>query len=131
LIAALTELCEEFSAREGIKASCEHNAMPESIPKDAADCLYGVAQEALHNIKKHARASKVVMCVEGDPKGICLSIRDDGVGFSEQAAAARHGLGIISMKERVHLVQGEFSIHSERGRGCEVNVFVPLPGELQ
>jgi PAS domain S-box-containing protein len=131
LIAALTELCEEFSAREGIKARCEHHAMPDRIPKEAASCLYGVAQEALHNIKKHAHASKVVMCVEGDQKGICLSIRDDGVGFNEQSAAARHGLGIISMKERVHLVQGEFSIRSERGRGCEVNVFVPLPGELQ
>jgi len=131
LIAALTELCDEFSAREGIKASCEHNAMPDCIPKEAASCLYGVAQEALHNILKHARASRVLMRVEGDDKGIHLSVRDDGVGFNEHAAAAVHGLGIISMKERVHLVQGEFSIHSARGQGCEVSVFVPLPGELR
>ena len=64
--------------------------------------------------------------LSGSPKGIYLSIHDPGVGFD---AAARRGLGIASMKERIHQVQGEFSIHSEAGQGTEVRVFVPLSKE--
>ena len=67
--------------------------------------------------------------VSGSPEGIHLCIHDTGVGF-EAEAGFRHGLGIVSMKERVGLVQGEFSIHSQPGRGTEVTVFVPLSKEI-
>jgi PAS domain S-box-containing protein len=129
LIAALNELCEEFSAREGIKAVCEAGKIPGTVPKTIASCLYGVAQEALHNIMKHARASQVFVRVNATPPGICLSVQDNGVGFDETAARSMHGLGIISMKERVRLVEGEFSIHFQPGQGTEVTVAVPLSKE--
>jgi PAS domain S-box-containing protein len=129
LTAALSELCEEFSAREGIQVVFEQGAMPKAVPVDLASCLYRVAQEALHNISKHARASHVRLSVNGSPEGIHLSIYDTGVGFDSEAGLSRHGLGIVSMKERVRLVQGEFSIYSQHGQGTEVNVFVPLPRE--
>ena len=126
LAAALHDLCEEFSAREGIRAVCTQEGMPERIPKEVASCLYGVTQEAMHNISKHARASEVSIKVEGGSEGIRLSIHDNGLGFDQQAAASRHGLGIISMKERVRLVQGDFSIQSQPGKGSTVIVLVPL-----
>jgi signal transduction histidine kinase len=131
LTAALRELCEEFSAREGVEVVFEQETMPEALPVEVSSCLYGVAQEALHNVSKHARASKVRLMVNGSPEGVCLSIQDEGVGFDLEARASRHGLGIISMKERVGLVNGEFSIRSDPGHGTTVTVFAPVPKEEQ
>jgi signal transduction histidine kinase len=129
LTAALNELSEEFSAREGIEVLFEQETVPKALPVEIASCLYRVAQEALHNISKHAQAIQVRLRVKGDQQGIHLCIHDTGVGFDSEAGPSRHGLGIVSMKERVQLVQGEFSIHSQRGHGTEVRVFVPLSKE--
>ena len=126
LTAALSELCEEFSTREGMEVLFEHEAVPRVLPVAVASCLYRVAQEALHNVLKHAHAGRARLRLSGSPRGIHLSIHDPGVGFD---AAARRGLGIVSMKERIHLVQGEFSIHSQAEQGTEVSVFVPLAKE--
>jgi PAS domain S-box-containing protein len=128
LAAALRQVCEEFSERERIDATLEQETMPESLPKHVASCLYWIAREALHNISKYAHASRVRLLLSGSPEGIQACIQDDGVGFDPKAGR-RHGLGIVSMKERVRMVQGEFSIHSQPGQGTEVRVFVPLPRE--
>jgi PAS domain S-box-containing protein len=127
LVAALTELCEEFSAREGIEVACEVEDLPRVLPVDIASSLYRVSQEALHNILKHARASQVRMQVQASSGGIHLWIHDNGVGFDSEAGLLRPGLGIVSMKERISLVQGDLSIDSRPGQGTEVRVFVPLP----
>jgi PAS domain S-box-containing protein len=130
LNSALNELCEEFSTRTGIVATCEQETPPEAMPMEVASCLYRVAQEALHNVSKHARASRVRLTIRGSPEGVRLDIHDDGAGFDPYAGGRRHGIGIVSMKERVRLVQGEFSIHSEPGLGTTVSVFVPLAKEV-
>ena len=129
LAAALNELCEEISAREGIEALFEQHAVPGALPVDVASCLYRVAQEALHNVLKHAHANQVHLKLSGSSGGIQLTIRDTGAGFDLEKVSLRHGLGILSMKERVRLVQGEFAVHSQPGRGTEVRIFVPLPKE--
>ena len=126
LTAALSELCEEFSTREGVEVVFEKEDMPKNLPVDVATCLYRVAQEALHNVSKHAHATEVRLKISGSPEGFHLCIYDTGVGFDSQTDLFQRGLGIVSMKERVRLVQGEFSIHSQPGRGTEVKVFVPL-----
>jgi signal transduction histidine kinase len=126
LTAALDELSQEFSTRERLNVAFTHEAVPPAIPAEVAACLYRVAQEAIHNVLKHARADYVRMSLSGDSKGIHLSIHDTGVGFDSEAELRRPGLGIVSMKERVLLVHGEFSIHSQPGQGTEVRVFVPL-----
>jgi signal transduction histidine kinase len=129
LTAALNELCEEFSAREGIEVLFKPESVPKSLPADVASCLYRVAQEAFHNVLKHAHASHVTLKVIGCSTGIRLVIKDLGVGFDSEASRPHHGLGIVNMKERIRLVQGEFAIRSQPGRGTEVNVFVPLSKE--
>jgi PAS domain S-box-containing protein len=127
LTAALSELCEEFSAKGGIQVLFQQEAVPESLPIGVASCLYRVAQEALHNVLKHARANLVRLIVSGSSEGIQMQICDNGVGFDSEAEEFRPGLGIVSMKERVLLVQGEFSIDAEPGRGTKVEVFVAVP----
>jgi PAS domain S-box-containing protein len=126
LVAALTELCQEFSAREGIEVVFGPEAVPRVLPVDLASCLYRVSQEALHNVLKHAQASQVRLKLTASGDGIHLCIRDNGVGFDSEAGLSQPGLGIVSMKERVGLVQGEFSIYSQPGQGTEVRAFVPV-----
>jgi two-component system sensor histidine kinase UhpB len=128
LAATLRQMCEEFSAREKIEATLEQETIPGSLPKDVASCLYWIAREALHNISKYAHASRVRLLLSGSHEGIQACIQDDGVGFDAEAGR-RHGLGIVSMNERVRMVQGELSIHSQPGRGTEVRAFIPLSKE--
>jgi PAS domain S-box-containing protein len=126
LTAALQELCEEFSAREGIEVVFEQEAVPKALPVDVASCLYRVSQAALHNVIKHSRANRAELKVSGGSEGIRLRIHDTGVGFDSESGSPRNGLGIVSMKERVRLAQGQFSIYSQPGQGTTVQIFVPL-----
>jgi PAS domain S-box-containing protein len=126
LVAALSELCEDFSARTEIRVVFEQTEIPGDLPVEVAACLYRLAQEALHNVQKHAQASQVQLSVSGSPEKIRLCIQDDGIGFT--AGSSRRSLGIVSMKERVRLVEGEFSIHSQPGQGTTITVSVPLLG---
>jgi PAS domain S-box-containing protein len=128
--AALRELCNEFSARDGIEAVFEEENLPKDVPVDIASCLYRVAQEALHNVSKYARASHVSMTLIGSDKAIHLCIIDNGVGFDPEAESFRHGLGFISMQERVRLAHGRFSVHSQPGWGTGIKVFIPLTREM-
>jgi signal transduction histidine kinase len=128
LAAAMREVCEEFSAREGIEATLEQETMPEVLPMEVKSCLYWIAQQALHNISKHAHASRVWLKLSGSREGVQLCIHDNGAGFDPEAGRS-HGLGIISMKERARMVQGDLSIHSQPGWFTEVRVFVPLSKE--
>jgi len=130
LAPALREVCEEFSAREGIESTLELGTMPDALPIEVTSCLYWIAQEALHNISKHARASHVRLVLNRTGEGVEIRILDNGAGFDPEAGR-RQGLGIISMKERVRIVQGEFSLHSQPGRGTEVRAFVPLSKALK
>lgn len=127
LTAALHELCEEFSGRDGLEVVLDQHVLPEAPPVDVASCLYRVAQEALYNVQKHARANHVRLTLSGNPGHVCLSVQDDGVGFDPEVRAAGHGLGIVSIKERVRLVHGEVSIGSQPGQGTTLTVSVPLP----
>jgi signal transduction histidine kinase len=85
-----------------------------------------VAQESLPNIVKHAKAANVRIVLSGKQDGIGLRIEDTGDGFDVNEAKKKGGLGLISMEERVRLVNGRFSIQSKPGDGTIVEVFVPL-----
>ena len=88
-------------------------------------CLYRVAQEALRNMARHAGARQAEALTRSDDI-LELRIADDGQGF-DLAAARRHGgLGLISIDERVRLVQGGVQIVTEPRRGTELRVRVPL-----
>ena len=69
-----------------------------------------VVQEALHNVAKHSRAKKITVRLNGSDHQLRLEIRDDGVGFDMETAKLAAGLGLISMRERIHLIGGEFEI---------------------
>lgn len=126
---ALRAYVEEFIRREGIPVDIVLKDVPESIPPDVSLCLYRVVQECLRNIAKHASATEVKIALEGSGDAIQLAVKDSGTGFDLSLVKQRgHGLGLIAMPERVRLLKGTFSIHSEPGKGTRVSVRVPLPG---
>ncbi len=125
LAAALNNECLAFSERYDIPAELSVENVRMRLPEDVSLCLYRVAQESLRNIGKHASAVRVRVTLKGDNQEIALLIEDFGDGFDIEEARGKGGLGLVSMDERVRLVNGTFSIQSEPGTGTRVEVRVP------
>jgi signal transduction histidine kinase len=109
-----------------LKIDFKSTDLPSPVSPDVALCLYRVLQEALHNAAKHSRASKFNVQFLGMPGEIRLTVSDDGVGFDVEAVNKGRGLGLISMRERVKLVKGTFSIVSKLNDGTEIDVRIPV-----
>ena len=125
---ALQRLVDEFTARSRIQGSFGHMNIPSTIPQEIATCLYRVAQESLSNVARHAAASRVDVELTQSRSGLTVTITDNGVGFdSEQPRYGPRGLGLLGMKERVALVQGDLQVLSAVGKGTRVQVVVLVP----
>ncbi|HUK32294.1 MAG TPA: ATP-binding protein, partial [Vicinamibacterales bacterium] len=97
------------------------------LPAEITLCLFRVVQEALHNAYKHSAATYVaIQLTSNDPRGLALTIIDDGIGFNVDDAWVC-GLGLVSMAERVESVGGRMEIRSGPGSGTRVQVTVPIP----
>ncbi len=129
LVEALRSECATFSQREGIPIRYTPQDVPAEIPKEAALCLYRIAQEALRNVVKHSRAKEAWVALTAIDGSILLSIEDRGVGFNCDQTPGRPGLGLDSMEERARLIGGEFTIRSEAGKGTVIEVWAPYSGE--
>jgi signal transduction histidine kinase len=127
LAAAARSLCREFVERQKIAVDFSEVEVPRVIPHEIAICLFRVLQEALHNIALHSKAQFVKVKLQASHNEIHLLVRDSGIGFDVEASMHQAGLGLISMKERVHLVEGRLSIRSDSQTGTEISVRVPLP----
>ncbi len=129
LEAALREECGSFSAQLGVPSQFESEGVPTTLPEDVSLCVYRVAQESLRNIAKHAKATNVRVVLLGGKGGLTLRIEDTGNGFDLNEVKGKGGLGLISMEERVRLVDGKLTIQSKPGDGTTVEVSVPLRGK--
>jgi len=125
---ALRDLVLTFGQRENIEVSVSFNQIPGQLPKAIAGCLYRVAQESLHNVAKHGKASEAVVALSGSRLGLGLSVRDTGKGFvTDQATSPTHqGLGLRSMQERLRLVNGVLNVQSRPGHGTKVCAWIPF-----
>jgi PAS domain S-box-containing protein len=125
--AALAWHAEEFARRTGIKVSVDDEAIEavRSLRLEAALALYRIAQEALNNVLKHARAAAVRIEVTLDGNDVVLSVQDDGAGF-DLAHAPRGRLGMTTMRERAEAAGGRLEVDSAPGRGTRVAATVPL-----
>ncbi|MGH9461760.1 MAG: sensor histidine kinase, partial [Vicinamibacteria bacterium] len=114
---ALKVECELFSRRESIAAEVASFESPSELPPDVAVCLFRVAQEALRNVARHSRASKVSLVVARANGAVRMTVTDDGVGFDPARRRMRRSLGHAGMRERAALVHGTMEVESEPGRG--------------
>jgi signal transduction histidine kinase len=87
--------------------------------------LYRIAQEAIHNVVKHASAKRVKVSIEHDGPQVRLAVEDDGIGF-DPGAAGPGTLGLAGMRHRAERLGGSFSVESAPGRGSRVEVVVPV-----
>jgi len=128
---AIRSECDGLARREQIEVHFESRDCPPRIPPDISLCLYRVTQESLRNIVKHARATKVHVSLTGEREMIHLLVKDNGRGFDPAQVTGRPGLGLISMRERMRLVQGGVIIRSRAGEGTTIEITAPLEAATQ
>ncbi|MCZ4351459.1 cache domain-containing protein [Roseovarius aestuarii] len=129
---ALKALIEDFGKRTGITTQFETAVFRNVLDDEAKIALYRVAQEALTNIERHARASHVSLYVRSHKKGATLRIADNGRGFnqSQEELDARPGLGLRNMQERIDQLDGTLRVQSSP-TGTVVEATVPLAHMLR
>jgi PAS domain S-box-containing protein len=124
--AALEAHCEEFRHQAGVQVAVSFDAGLEPLPDDVALCLYRVAQEGLHNVAKHSGASTAELAVTRVGGEVVLRLRDSGRGFDLEAARRRGGLGLVSLEERAHALDGALRIETAPGAGTCLEARLPL-----
>jgi signal transduction histidine kinase len=100
--------------------------VPSCLPRTIATCLFRTLQETLHNVVKYAQASQVTVRLQKAGDVIELIVTDDGKRFDPTNSASPRGLGLISMRERVRLLNGTLDIHSQTGKGATIQISLPL-----
>jgi PAS domain S-box-containing protein len=125
LIAALRSFCKDVAAAHKIAVEFEARDVPQAVADAVALCLYRVAQEAVQNVVKHSGATHAQVELVGSKSGIRLTISDDGAGFDLEKVRVNGSLGLVSMRERVRVVNGQLSLDSKSGQGTRVEVQVP------
>jgi len=124
LAAAARELCREFSRQHKIPVECVVRKVPTDLDAAVRLGLFRTIQESLRNVAKHSQAHHVRVELTGESAGVRLQVSDDGVGFDPNRARIR-GLGLVSMRERLRLVGGQFSIWSQPSLGTRIEATVP------
>jgi signal transduction histidine kinase len=124
IIAALEKQAASLRARHGVQVDATLCDEPD-VPLAQKEVISRIAQEALHNTVKHARATHVSIRLTCDDDALSLEIRDDGVGFDPQGEYAGH-LGLRSMRERAANAGGRLDIQSAPGAGSIVSVTLPI-----
>ncbi len=125
---ALRTECERFRRRGSVQLSLDIDPDTPAVGKDGALCLFRVAQEALNNVLRHARARAVHVVLRQMDGGLLLSVRDDGAGFDPATARQGRSLGLLSMRERLHLVDGTLDVESAPGQGTAIVAWIPTQG---
>ena len=129
LIPALRTFLKHFSQETGIRVSLTVVAAVEQVNGDKRTTLYRVAQEALANVARHARASRARVEIQALAGAVHMTIKDNGKGFQpDRFVQGEDGkrLGLLGMRERLEMVGGSFSMSSVPGKGTTVIARIPL-----
>jgi PAS domain S-box-containing protein len=124
LVHALRTHASGLSGRIGLPVVVDANLGDRRPSLDVEEALYRIAQEALHNIVKHAGARRARVEIDRHPEGVRLRIEDDGQGFDPLAVPNGH-LGLTGMRARAEQLGGHFAVTSALGRGTVVEALIP------
>ena len=128
LIPAMRSHLKLFTEQTGIRCTFTAFAEVEKLGNASRTVLYRIAQEALTNVSRHAKATLVKVSIRLSQDRVCMEIHDDGRGFQvEDDAAIRHSkrLGLLGMRERAEMVGGTFCVDSAPGKPTTVHVEIP------
>ena len=120
LVAAVTSLCDDARSSHQLKIEFLHEGVPADLPKDVSLCVYRIIQECLNNVIKHSGAAKAKVELHGTANEFRLRVSDSGKGFDVESGRSKGGLGLISMRERLRLVGGDFAIHTQPSQGTQI-----------
>jgi signal transduction histidine kinase len=128
LVQALRDQCEALGYRTGALVTAEFGDLPSAdrLPAGAQESIFRIVQEAFSNAARHARAGRVSLSLatDGDGNAVELVIADDGRGFDP--GAAKEGMGLDNIRQRVRSLDGGVAIESGRGRGTRLRATIPL-----
>lgn len=124
--ATMRSFCARFAEQHSMKIEFTSSNVPVTMSRDASLCLYRILQEGLHNAAKHSRTERLFVELRGERGAVELTVKDSGVGFDPETVAKGHGLGLISMRERVNLVKGTLAIESRPKWGTTIRAKVPV-----
>ena len=131
LVAALEWHSQEFEKRSGIKTKFNSALRDLDLPVDTATAMFRIFQESLTNIARHADASSVTASLKLNNGQLMMQIKDNGKGFSVNGIQNKKTLGILGMRERVNLMNGDYLIESEPGKGTIVRVTIPVEIDIK
>ncbi len=130
---AIRGFCKEFGEQQKVEIDFQTHDLPSPLDPDISLCLFRVLQEALNNSAKHSGVRQVAVQLWGTSDEIHLTVSDRGAGFDSEHEKQREsrGLGLISMEERLKLVNGTFSVEAQPNRGTKIHARVPLASESE
>jgi signal transduction histidine kinase len=126
LAVAVKGHCRECSEKLGIPVHCSCDQLRDKLSSIIGLAFLRVLQEAIQNVMKHSRAKRITVALTSSDRELKLEITDDGAGFDIESAKLAAGLGLISMRERIHLIGGQFEVWSSPGRGTRITARAPI-----
>jgi signal transduction histidine kinase len=126
MVGAMKGFCRDFSHHHKVEIDFHGEELRAEVPPDMALCLFRILQESVNNAAKHSGVSRFEVRLWQTADQINLAISDSGSGFDPEAES-RHGLGLISMRERLNVMNGALHIESELRRGTTIHAQVRLP----
>ena len=126
LVMAVRSFCRELSEQNGAVVEFAETDISSSLPREVSLSLFRVIQEALHNAAKYSGQKHFKVLLKGNANQIELEVSDQGTGFDLESMKNGRGLGLVSMAERIHLLNGRISIDSKPNVGTTVRAWVPL-----
>lgn len=125
LVTALESYIASFNDEEQIDVQLTAEIGDERIPFQTSICLYRVAVEGLRNVARHSGAASAAVLLKRGREGLELQVSDSGKGFEVETFRLGGGLGLISVEERLRLLEGTCEIHSVPGKGTTLIARVP------
>ncbi len=125
LIATLEWHNEEVEKRAGIKINFTPIAEP-ALPLATSTALFRIYQEALTNVVRHANATQVITSLQVDGTSLILIVKDDGLGMDLSKKKNNKTLGLVGIKERTFILDGQCEINSTIGKGTSIKITIPL-----
>jgi signal transduction histidine kinase len=127
LVAAIEWQLQDFQTRAGIECTFTTTLEDLPLPPEAATAVFRIFQETLTNVARHAQATRVTVDLKLDGDQVLLSVEDNGRGIAPDDVFGNKSLGLVGMRERVHLLAGQLEISGAPGQGTSVWVRMPLP----
>jgi two-component system sensor histidine kinase UhpB len=124
LRASLVALAVGFGERSGLHVRQRIDPDLPALEREAELAVYRVAQEAMTNVVRHARAERVELRLERSDGAVVLTVRDDGCGI--ESRQLRSATGVAGMRERALLVGGSLNVSGSPARGTDVQLRVPV-----